>query len=348
MLVFSPLRAGYSPIKVGQDSLMKRREFITLLGSAAVIRPGIARAQQSTVVQRVGVLSDESHSLGSTVVELIAKTLHGLGYVEGRNIIFESRYADGKDNLLAGLVAELIRIRVSLIIAVGAPATRAARDATDTIPIVFSRIADPLALGLVTSLARPGGNLTGVSVNTQDLAAKRLEMLADLIPGIKRVGVLWDPTFPSAPLELKEIESAARVLNIEIQPSAARSVEELEAAVRAVVGQRGEALFVVPGLIFTEQRQLVAEIAIRSRLPTMLSRREQVEAGGLMSYGTNYSDMYRLAATYVDKILKGAKPSDLPVEQPTKFELAINLKTAMAVGITFPMTIQARADQVIE
>jgi putative ABC transport system substrate-binding protein len=325
-----------------------RRDFITFLGGAVIIWPRMARAQQATVVQKVGFLSDESRSLGSTAVELIAKTLNGLGYVEGRNIAFESRYADGKDDLLAGFVAELIRIRVSAIIAVGTPATRAAKNATDTIPIVFSRIADPLALGLVTSLARPGGNLTGVSVNTQDLAAKRLEMLADLIPGIKRVGVLWDPTFPSAPLELKEIEIAARELNIEIQSSAARSVEELEAAVQAVVGRRGQALFVVPGLVFTEQRQRVAEIAIRYRLPTMFSRREHVEAGGLMSYGTNYSDMYRLAATYVGKILKGAKPSDLPVEQPTTFELAINLTTAKALGITIPGTIQARANQVIE
>ncbi len=327
---------------------MKRREFVRLVGGATVVWPLAARAQQAAVVQRIGFLSDESRSLGSTAVELIAKSLHDLGYVEGRNIVFESRYADGKNDVLAGFVAELIRIRVSVIIAVGTPATRAAKNVTDTIPIVFSRIADPLALGLVTSLARPTGNLTGVSVITQDLAAKRLEMLVDLIPGIKRVGVLWDPIFASAPLELKEIESAARALNIEVQPSAARSVEELEAAVQAVVGQRGQALFVVPGLVFTEQRQRVAEIAIRNRLPTMLSRREHVEAGGLMSYGTSYSDMYRLAATYVDKILKGAKPSDLPIEQPTKFELAINLKTAKALGITFPMTIQARADQVIE
>ena len=170
---------------------MKRREFVRLVGGATVAWPLAARAQQATVVQRVGFLSDESRSLGSTAVELIAKTLHDLGYVEGRNIVFESRYADGKNDVLAGFVAELIRIRVSVIIAIGTPATRAAKNVTDTIPIVFSRIADPLALGLVTSLARPTGNLTGVSVITQDLAAKRLEMLVDLIPGIKRVGVLW-------------------------------------------------------------------------------------------------------------------------------------------------------------
>ena len=279
---------------------------------------------------------------------LIAKTLHGLGYAEGRNIAFESRYADGKNDTLAGLGAELVRSRVNVMVAVGTPATRAAKAATGTIPIVFSRIADPIALGLVTSLARPGGNLTGVSVITQDLATKRLEMLVDLVPGIKRVGVLWDPTFPSAPLELKEIESAARLLKIEIQPSSVRRVEELDAAVGAVAEQRGQALFVVPGLVFTEQRLRVAETAIKNKLPTMLSRKEHVEAGGLVSYGTNYSDMYRRTAIYVDKILKGAKPGELPVEQPTKFELVVNLKTARTLGLAISREFLLRADDIIE
>ena len=327
---------------------MRRRDFITLLGGAAAAWPLAARAQQHTAAQRVGFLSDESRSLGSTAVELIAKTLHGLGYVEGRNIVFEARYADGKNDLLAGLAAELVRSRAHVIVTVGTPATRAARSATDTIPIIFSRIADPLALGLVTSLARPGGNLTGVSVITQDLAAKRLEMLVDLVSGLKRVGVFMDPTFPSAPLELKEVESAARVLNLEIQPSAVRRAEDLEAAVQAAAEQHGQAPFVVPGLVFTEQRKRVAEVAIKGRLPTMLSRREHVEAGGLVSYGTNYSDMYRRAATFVDKILKGAKARDLPVEQPTKFELVVNLKTAQTLGLTISREFLLRADDIIE
>ena len=327
---------------------MRRREFLGVLSGAAAVWPFAARAQQPTAVHRVGFLSDESRSLGSTAAELIAKALGGLGYVQDRNIVFEGRYADGKNDLLAGHAAELVRMRVNVIVAIGTPATQAANRATNTIPIVFSRIADPLALGLVTSLARPGGNLTGVSVITQDLATKRLELLVDLIPGIKRVGVLWDPAFPSAPLELTEIEGAARLLNLEVQQSGVRHAEELEAAVKAVAEQRGQALFVVPGLVFTEQRQRVAEIAIRNRLPTMLSRREHVEAGGLVSYGTNYSDMYRRAATYVDKILKGAKPSDLPVEQPTKFELVINLKTARTLGLAVSRDFLLRADDVIE
>jgi putative tryptophan/tyrosine transport system substrate-binding protein len=325
---------------------VRRREFIALVGSAAAWPLGV-RAQP-TAAQRVGFLSDESASLGPASFELITKTLRELGYVEGRNIVFERRYADDKNEALPGIAAELIRKGVDVIVTVGTPATRAAKNATNTIPIVFSRIADPVALGLVTQLARPERNLTGVTVITQDLAAKRLELLAGFIPGLKHAGVLLDPTFPSAPLELKEIESAARALNIELHQVGVRRVEELEAAVDAVARRGGQALFVVPGLLFTEQRQRIAEIAIKSRLPTMLSRREHVEAGGLMSYGMNYSEMYRRAATYVDKILKGAKPSDLPVEQPTKLELVINLKTAKALGLTIPQSILLRADEVIE
>jgi putative ABC transport system substrate-binding protein len=327
---------------------MQRRDFITLLGGAVAGWPLAARAQQPTTVQRVGHLSDESHSLGLASFEIIANTLRELGYVEGRNIVFESRYADGKNDLLPGLAAELVRQRVAVIVAVGTPATLAAKNATEAIPIIFSRIADPVALGLVTSLARPTGNLTGVSVITIDLEAKRIQMLADVIPGLKRVGVLWDPTFPSAALELTEIEHAARLLNIELESIGVRRAEELEAAMNAVVGQRGQALIVVPGLLFTEQRQRIAEIAIKNRLPTMLSRREHVEAGGFMSYGPNYSDMYKRAATYVYKVLKGAKPADLPVEQPTKFELVINLKTAKGLGLTMTREFLLLADEVID
>jgi putative ABC transport system substrate-binding protein len=242
----------------------------------------------------------------------------------------------------------LVRLKVDVIVAVGTPATRAAKNATETIPIVFTRIADPVALGLVASLARPSGNLTGVSVLTLDLAAKWLELLTEAMPGARRVGVFWDPTFPPAVLQLREIERAARVLNVELQPVEVRAAEEFEAAGRAVVGQRAQALIVVPALLFTEQRYRLAELAVQHRLPTMWYRREQVEAGGLMSYGTNFSAMYRRAATYVDKILKGAKPADLPVEQPMKLELVINLKTAKALGLTIPPTLLFQADEVLQ
>jgi putative ABC transport system substrate-binding protein len=328
----------------------KRREFITLIGGATVVvLPLAAQAQQQfTAVRTVGFLSDESPSFGGAAFAAIAMTLRELGYVEGRNIRFEARYADGRNDALAGLAVELVRVGVDVIVSVGTPATRAANSATAAIPIVFSRIADPLALGLVPNLARPGANLTGVSVVTRDLAAKRLQLVLELVPGIARVGVLWDPSFPSAVIELKEIEDAASQLKIELHRLPVRGAAALEPTMRSFAEQNGQALSVIPGLLFTEQRSLVAELAIRHRLATILSRKEHVQAGGLMSYGTNYTDMYRRAATYVDKILKGAKAGDLPIEQPTKFELAINLKTAKAIGIDVPWFLQQRADEVIE
>jgi putative ABC transport system substrate-binding protein len=325
---------------------MDRRAFIAgTLGLLAA--PLAVGAQPTGKVPRVGYLSDESSSLGLASFGPIAQELRELGYLEGRNVVFENRYANGKIAVLPGLAAELVRLKVDVIVAVGTSATRAAQNATGTVPIVFVRIADPVALGLVASLARPGGNLTGVSVMSPDLEAKRLEMLAEVIPGAKRVGVLWDPTFPTAALELKAIERAARLLNVELQPFGVRAAEELE-AVLAAVGQRVQALMVVPALLFTEQQRRIAALAVKNRLPTVLSRREQVRAGGLMSYGTNYSDTYRRAASYINKILKCAKPADLPVEQPTKFELVINLRTAKALGLTIPPSVLARADELIQ
>src|SRR5215471_301470 len=327
---------------------MRRREFITLLGSAAVAWPLAVHAQQPTTVPRVGYLSDESSSLGFASFEPLAQRLRELGYLEGRTIVFEHRYAEGKTEALSDLAADLVRLKVDVIVAVGTPAARAAKNATEMIPIVFTRIADPVALGFVASLARPSGNLTGVSVLTIDIAAKWLELLIEARPGVRRVGVFWDPTFPPAALQLREIEQAARVLNVELQPVEVRAAEAFEEAVRAVVGQGTQALIVVPALLFTEQRHRLAELAVQHRLPTMWYRREQVKAGGLMSYGTNFLDMYRRAATYVDKILKGAKPADLPVEQPMKLELVINLKTAKALGLTIPPTLLFQADEVIQ
>ncbi len=320
---------------------------IVMLVLSLLVAPRAADAQPPTKVPRVGYLSDESSSLGVASFEPIAQGLRDLGYVLGRNIVFEHRYADGKTNVLPGLAAELVRLKVDVIVAVGTPATRAAKSATRTIPIVFTRIADPVSLGLVASLARPSGNLTGVSVLTVDLAPKWLELLTEAIPGVRRVGVFWDPTFPPAALQLREIERAARVLNIGLQPVEVRAAEALEAAVRAVAARGTQALIVVPAVLFAEQGHRLAELAVQRRLATMWYRREPVESGGLMSYGTNFSDMYRRAATYVDRILKGAKPADLPVEQPATFELVINLKAAKALGLTIPQTVLQRADWVI-
>jgi putative ABC transport system substrate-binding protein len=262
--------------------------------------PLAARAQQPTKVPTVGYLSDESGSLGFASFEPLAQGLRDLGYLEGHTIVFEHRYAEGNTEVLPGLAADLVRLKVDVIVVVGTPATRAVKNATETIPIVFTRIADPVALGLVASLARPSGNLTGVGILSPDLNARRLELLTEAMPGVRRVGVFWDPTFPPAALELREIERAARELNLELHPVEVRAAEEFEAAMRAVVGRGAQALIVVPALRFTEQRHRLAELAVQHRLPTMLSRREHVEAGGLMSYGTHYAATYRRAATALD------------------------------------------------
>ena len=326
---------------------MRRREFITGIAGAAAAWPLAARAQQPSSVPKIGFLTDESLSLGSVALQILSNALSERGYAAGHNVSFENRYANEHD-LLPGLAAELVRKQVNVIFSVGTPATRAAKNATDSIPIVFSRIADPIALGLVKSLARPEANLTGVSVLTRELAAKRLQTVIQFIPGIKRIGVLFDPTFPPAPLELQEIERAASSLNIDLITMGVQRAEQLDAAVHNLMGQRVQALYIVPGILFTELRQRIAEIALENRIPTMFYRKEPVEAGGLMSYGPNFSDMYRRAAGYVAKILKGAKPGDLPVEEPDILELIVNLKTAKAIGLTVPQSLLIAADEVIE
>jgi putative ABC transport system substrate-binding protein len=307
-----------------------------------------ADAQQPVKVPRVGILSDEAPLLGARTSEPFVRGLRDLGYIEGQNIAFERRSSEGKNEILPGLADELVHLQPDVILAIGAPAARAAKSATHTIPIVFARSGDPIGLGLVPSLARPGGNLTGLSILNFALDGKRLELLITAVPHTKRVGALWDPNFPPAGAELKEFEGAASSLNLELAPAGARGADDFEPALLTMVEQGVGALIVVPGLIFTEHIQRIADLTAKVRLPAMFPRREFVEAGGLMSYGTNFPDMYRRAAAYVDKILKGAKPADIPVEQPTRFELVINLKTANALGLTMPPLLLARADEVIE
>jgi putative tryptophan/tyrosine transport system substrate-binding protein len=307
-----------------------------------------ADAQQPTSVPRVGILSDESASLGERSFEPFAQGLRDLGYIEGQNIAFERRYAEGKNEILPSLAADLVRLQPDVIFAIGTPATRAAKSATQTIPIVFARIGDPIGLGLVSALSRPGGNITGMTILSTETQGKRLEFLVTAVPDAKRVGALWDPSFPPAPAELREIEGAARSLNLKLFLAEARGPDDFEPALRTMVEQRAAALIVVQGIIFTEHPQQIADLTAKARLPAMFYRREQVEAGGLMSYGTNFPDMYRRAAAHVDKILKGAKPADIPVEQPTRFELVINLKTAKLLGLTIPPLLLSRADEVIE
>ena len=304
-----------------------------------------ADAQQLTKVPRVGILSDEIRS-SVEWYEPFAQGLQDLGYVEGRNIAFDRRYAEGKIEVLPTLATELVRNQPDLILAVGTPATRAAMSATQTIPIVFTRIADPVGVGLVSSLARPEANLTGVSDLMVETGAKRLELLNKAVPEAKHVGVLRASAYPAA--ELREIERAARSLSLELIPIGVRSLDEAEPALQAMVEQRASALIVMPTPIFGQRPQRMADLTAKARLPTMAPNKGFVAAGGLMSYGVDNFARVRRVANYVDKILKGAKPADLPVEQPTKFELVINMKTAKALGLTIPYTLLALADEVIE
>jgi putative ABC transport system substrate-binding protein len=305
-----------------------------------------ANAQQPTRIPRVGILSDETPSLG-TSFELIADGLRRLGYVEGKNIAFEPRHAAGNYEVLPSLAGELVGLHPDVIIAIGTLAVRAAKTATQTIPIVFARISDPVGLGFVAALARPGGNLTGVSLQSPELAAKRLQLLSTAVPEAKRVGVLWDPRLPAGP-EFGELEAAARSLNLELVPAEVRGPDDFEPALRALTERHAGALILMAGPIFSEHVQRMVDLTAKARLPVMFYRREQVEAGGLISYYPDRAEQFRRAAAYVDKILKGAKPADLPVEQPTKFELVVNLKTAKALGLTIPYSLLGRADRVIE
>ena len=304
-----------------------------------------ADAQQPTKVPRVGILSDEIRS-SVEWYEPIPQGLRDLGYVEGRNIAFDRRYAEGKIEVLPTLATELVRNQPDVILAIGTPATRAAMSATRTIPIVFTRIADPVGFGLVSSLARPEANLTGMSDLIVETGAKRLELLNTAVPEAKHVGVLRDSAYPAD--ELREIERAARSLSLELIPIGVRSLDEVEPALQAMVEQRASALMVMPAPTFGQRPQRMADLTAKARLPTMAPNKGFVAAGGLMSYGVDNAARVRRVANYVDKILKGAKPADLPVEQPTKFELVINMKTAKALGLTIPYTLLALADEVIE
>ena len=322
---------------------MRRREFISLLGSAAVW-PLAARAQQSKI-PRIGVLSTQS---SDSRTDAFKQGLRELGYIEGQTIAIEWRFSGDRAERLADFAAELVRSDVDLIVATSSLPAHAAKSATSTIPIVFVAVSDPVEFGFVETLAHPGGNLTGLSNSNVELAGKRLEILREVLPGMSRLAVLWNPLNPVSRAALHELEGPAGTLRIALRPIEARNAFELGAAVMALTGGRAEPLYVGPDPLFLEQAQQLGDFAIRHRIATMHTNKEHAQAGGLLSYGPSFSAMYRRAASYVDKILKGTKPADLPVEQPTKFELVINLKTAKALGLDVPDTLLARADEVIE
>jgi putative ABC transport system substrate-binding protein len=307
----------------------------------------IAEAQQATKVPRIGYLSAGFSSPKPARTEAFRQGLRELGYIEGRNIFIEYRYAEGKIDRLSGLVAELLRLNVDMVFAYSTPAVRVLKEATTIIPVVTVS-ADPVRNGFVASLARPGGNITGLANLTPELAGKRLELLKEVVPKISRVAVIWNSNDPGSELRMRETETAARSMGIGVQSLEVRGSNDLEQAFSAIKIEQADALVPLRGRTTNNLRERIIELAKRDRVSTVFDDRPLAEAGGLMSYGTMIADLDRRAASYVDKILKGARPADLPIEQPTKFELVINLKMAKQIGVTIPPNVLARADRVIK
>ena len=323
---------------------MNRRAFVTGLG-AVLAAPLAAEAQQPKTIARIGFLSSSSPERERPRLTTFQQALRELGYFEGQNIFIEQRYAGGSFQQLPELAADLVRAKVNILVAVGAPATRAARSASSGIPIIMVGVADPVGIGFVANLARPGGNITGLSDFTTGVVAKRLELLREIVPSESRVFVLLNPTNPSNLPQLKLTQAAAATLGMTPLALEAKSAEEIDRAFVAMRTKRAQAVIVIGDPMFGSHRKRLIDLSAKSGLPAIYSTREYVIDGGLVSYGTNLDDLYRPAAVYVDKILKGAKPADLPVEQPTKFELVINLKTAKALGLTIQPSLRLRADQ---
>jgi putative tryptophan/tyrosine transport system substrate-binding protein len=329
--------------------MISRRDLLVVLGASALSAPLACFAQPQDKVWRIGMLETVSPELNAANLAAFRQALRELGYVEGRNLVIEYRSADGRSERFPGLAAELVGLKVDLIVARGTPASLASKNATRTTPVIMTAAGDPVDTGLVPSLAHPGGNVTGLSSVAINLEAKRLGLLRELVPGMARIAALYDMSSrPGNPLQWKEIETAARALGVQPQLLDARKPEDLGPAFDAASRQRADGLVVGQQGLFQANRQLIVELAAKHRLPAIYRSMDFIEAGGLMAYGPSYPDLYRRAASYVDKIFRGAKPSDLPIEQPTKFELIINLKTAKALGLTIPPPLLLRADEVIQ
>jgi putative ABC transport system substrate-binding protein len=326
---------------------MRRREFITLLGSAVTAWPLAARAQQSGKLPKIGFLGSGSAPSWSSWTAAFVQRLNELGWVEGRTVAIETRWAEGRSERFAEIAAELVGLKVDVIVTSGL-AVPAAKQVTSVIPIVFAVASDPIGTGLIASLARPGGNVTGLSQQSRELAGKRLELLREILPSLRRLAAMGNAASPGFALEIGDIQAATRTLGLDVAVFEIRRAEDIGPLFEAI-RDRAEALYVIGSdPLVTTRRIAISTLAAAARLPTMHSERGYVEAGGLLSYGPNYADLFRRAGTYVDKILRGANPADLPVEQPTKFDLVINLTTARALGLEVPPTLLARADEVIE
>ena len=324
--------------------MIKRRGFITLLGGAAAAWPLAARAQQPA--KTIGLLGAATPATWSLFIAAFVRRLRELGWIEGRTIAIEYRWAEGRGERFAEIAAEFVRLKVDVIVTAGG-AVLAAKQATSLIPIVFAVAADPVGGGLVASLVQPGGNVTGLSTQFTDLAGKRLELLREIVPSLRQLAIMANAGYPAGVLEMAEVQAAARTLGLEVTTLEIRRAEDIAPAFEALKG-RAKALYVCSDPLTTTNRVRINTLALAARLPMMYGVREYVEVGGLMSYGPNFQDMWRHAGDLVDKILRGAKPAEIPVEQPTKFDLVINLTTAKALGLDVPPTLLARADEVIE
>jgi len=328
---------------------MRKAGVLSILFAAVLLAVAvIADAQQPKKVPRIGYFQAPPPSAVAARTEAFRQGLRELGYVEGKNIVIEWRFAEGKSERVPALAAELVHLKVDVIVSGGSVLTRAAKEATVTIPIVMAQDIDPVGNGFVASLARPGGNITGLSTLAPEISGKRLELLKEIVPKFSRVAVLGTSTQPGNAQQLRETELAAGAFGVKLQYIDVLSSKDIETAFRAASKGRADAvLMMVAGAVAAAHRTQFAELAVKSRLPTMYPQKSYVEAGGLMNYGVSFTDLDRRAATYVDKILKGAKPADLPVEQPKKFELIINLKAAKQIGLTIPPNVLVRADRVI-
>jgi putative ABC transport system substrate-binding protein len=325
---------------------MQRREFVLGLGCVVAARPLATRAQQGAKIYRIGILEWIPANKNAANLEGLRKGLRDLGYVEGRNLVIEYRSADGRAERFPDLAAELVRLKVDLIVTRGTPAARAAKKATETIPTVMATMGDPHAI--VGSFARPGGNITGVTTFSTELTAKRIELLKELVPNLSRVALLHNMGNPAAPPEWEETKTAARSLGLKAELLDVRSEGDLGRAFEWVVRQHVDALVIGADGLTQMYQQTIVDFVARNRLPSACPAREFVEAGGLIAYAVNYSDMYLRLASFIDKIFKGTKPGELPVEQPTKFELVINVKTAKALGLTIPQSLLLRANELIQ
>lgn len=327
---------------------MDRRAFIGHVTGGVLAVPLATRAQQAGKVHRIGFLGNSTPALETNLVGPFREGLREFGYIEGRNILIEYRWAEGKYERFPPLIGELIALKVDVIVTAGTPAALAVKRATAAIPLVMVAVGDPVGTGLVASLALPGGNATGLTSIAPDLEGKRLEMLNAIVPKLSQVAILWNPDNAFHLKAEKEARAAAQALRVHVYSVGVRTAEDLDRAFDTILRERPGAFIMLADRIFLHDRARIVDFAARNRLPAVYAYRELVEAGGLMSFGPNYADMHRRAATYVDKILKGAKPSDLPVELPTKFEFVINLKSAKALGLAVPQTVLLLADEVIQ